>query len=107
MFLRASVPPRPVGVQSEIAMAFEPVLTSHVRESNAHTLDFYLKHLRGYEGLRKALTLQPNDVIEQVNGRGVTSVDDLRSALESNGERPALVLVNRQGTNLFFTLRAA
>jgi NADH-quinone oxidoreductase subunit F len=52
-------------------MEFQPVLTSHVREPNAHTLDFYLKHLRGYEGLRKALTLQPNDVIEQVKASGL------------------------------------
>jgi NADH-quinone oxidoreductase subunit F len=52
-------------------MDFQPVLTSHVREPNAHTLDFYLKHLRGYEGLRKALTLQPNDVIEQVKASGL------------------------------------
>ena len=38
--------------------SFEPVLTNHVREPNSYTLDFYLKHARGYEGLRKALTLQ-------------------------------------------------
>ena len=47
-------------------MAFEPVLTPFVREPNAHTLDFYLQRSRGYEGLRKALTLQPNDLIEMV-----------------------------------------
>lgn len=51
--------------------------------------------------------LQQGDVIEQINGRPVTSVEEVRSALDSSGERPALVLVNRQGTNLFFTLRAA
>ena len=38
-------------------MAYEPVLITHVREPNAYTLDFYLKHARGYDGLRKALTL--------------------------------------------------
>ena len=32
----------------------EPILTKHVREPHAYTLDFYLKH-DGYEGLRKAL----------------------------------------------------
>ena len=37
-------------------MAYEPVLTKHVGEPNAYTLDFYLQHAGGYEGLRKALT---------------------------------------------------
>jgi len=40
-----------------VSMSFEPVLTNHVRQPNAFTLDFYLKNDRGYEGLRKALTL--------------------------------------------------
>jgi NADH-quinone oxidoreductase subunit F len=52
-------------------MAYQPVLTSHVREPNAFTLDFYQKNLRGYEALRKALTLQPNDIIEQVKASGL------------------------------------
>jgi NADH-quinone oxidoreductase subunit F len=52
-------------------MAYQPVLTSHVNEPNSYTLDFYLKNLRGYEGLRKALTLKPNDIIEQVKASGL------------------------------------
>jgi NADH-quinone oxidoreductase subunit F len=52
-------------------MAYEPVLTRHVNEPHAYTLDFYLKYQRGYEGLRKALTLQPNDIIEQVKASGL------------------------------------
>jgi len=52
-------------------MAYQPLLTSHVNEPNSYTLDFYLKNLRGYEGLRKALTLKPNDIIEQVKASGL------------------------------------
>jgi len=52
-------------------MAYQPVLTSHVNEPNSYTLDFYTKNLRGYEGLRKALTLKPNDIIEQVKASGL------------------------------------
>ena len=52
-------------------MAYQPVLTSHVNEPNSYTLDFYTKNLRGYEGLRKALTLKPNDIIEQVKVSGL------------------------------------
>jgi len=51
--------------------SFQPVLTNHVREANAFTLDFYLKNARGYEALRKALTLKPNDIIEQVKASGL------------------------------------
>jgi NADH-quinone oxidoreductase subunit F len=52
-------------------MAYQPVLTSHVNEPHSYTLDFYTKNLRGYEGLRKALTLKPNDIIEQVKASGL------------------------------------
>jgi len=52
-------------------VAFEPVLTNHVREPNSFSLDFYLTHARGYEALRKAVTLKPNDIIEQVKASGL------------------------------------
>jgi NADH-quinone oxidoreductase subunit F len=52
-------------------MAYEPVLTSHINEPNSYTLDFYTKNQRGYEGLRKALTQKPNDIIEQVKASGL------------------------------------
>jgi NADH-quinone oxidoreductase subunit F len=52
-------------------MAYEPVLVKDVREPQSYTLDFYLKRARGYEGLRKALTLKPNDIIEQVKASGL------------------------------------
>ena len=48
----------------------EPVLTRYVREPNSHTLDFYLKH-QGYEGLRKALAMAPDQVIELVKASGL------------------------------------
>jgi NADH-quinone oxidoreductase subunit F len=46
-------------------------MTSHVNEPNSYTLDFYMKNLRGYEGLRKAMTLKPNEIIEQVKASGL------------------------------------
>jgi NADH-quinone oxidoreductase subunit F len=52
-------------------MAYQPILTSHINEPNSYTLDFYLKNQRGYEGLRKALTQKPNDIIEQVKASGL------------------------------------
>ena len=53
-------------------MAFEPILTKYVREPNAASLDFYVKHDRGYEAFRKAVTtMKPNDVIERVKDSGL------------------------------------
>jgi NADH-quinone oxidoreductase subunit F len=52
-------------------MAYQPVLTSHINEPNSYTMDFYTKHQRGYEGFRKALTLKPNEIIEQVKASGL------------------------------------
>ena len=52
-------------------MTDQPILTSHVIEPNSYTLDFYMNNLRGYDGLRKALTLKPNDIIEQVKASGL------------------------------------
>ncbi len=52
-------------------MAYEPVLIKDVREQGSYTLDFYVKQARGYEGLKKSLTLKPNDIIEQVKASGL------------------------------------
>jgi NADH-quinone oxidoreductase subunit F len=59
------------GGQAVAGMAFEPVLTTHVREPGSDTLDFYLTRARGYEGLRKALTQKPGDIIEEVKASGL------------------------------------
>ena len=48
----------------------DPVLTSHVREPNGHTLGAYVRR-GGYEGLRKALALEPGQVIEMVKASGL------------------------------------
>ncbi len=50
---------------------YEPILTQHVGEPNSYTLEFYLKNQRGYEGLRKALTFAPSEIIEQVKASGL------------------------------------
>jgi NADH-quinone oxidoreductase subunit F len=47
------------------------VLTRYVGEPNSFTLDHYVKNQRGYEGLRKALTLESGDIIDQVKSSGL------------------------------------
>jgi NADH-quinone oxidoreductase subunit F len=51
-------------------MSFEPVLTKYVSEPQSHTLDFYLQN-QGYEGLKKALAMKPDQVIEAVKASGL------------------------------------
>jgi NADH-quinone oxidoreductase subunit F len=48
----------------------ELILTEHVREPNSYTLDFSLKH-GGYEGLKKALTMTPEQIIDVVTRSGL------------------------------------
>jgi serine protease Do len=50
--------------------------------------------------------VRPGDVIEQVNRKPVSSVSELQDALKASGERPALLLLNRQGSSLYVALAA-
>ncbi|MGE3274811.1 MAG: Do family serine endopeptidase [Vicinamibacterales bacterium] len=50
--------------------------------------------------------LRPGDVIQQINGKSVSSVGELRSALDAATDKPAMLLVSREGTTVFVPLRA-
>jgi Do/DeqQ family serine protease len=49
--------------------------------------------------------LQEGDVIQQVNGQQIRSVSDLASAIDKNGQKPALLLVNRGGNTIYVPVR--
>ena len=51
--------------------------------------------------------IQPGDVIESVNRQPVKTVDELRSAVRKSSDKPTLLLINRQGNELFVTVRPA
>jgi Do/DeqQ family serine protease len=51
--------------------------------------------------------IRAGDVIEEVNRQAVGSVEDLRSAVRRTADKPALLLINRQGTNVFVTVKPA
>jgi len=57
------------------------------------------------DGRAAAAGLQSGDVIEQVNRQPVQSVDELRAAVKSGANKPVLLLINRQGNELFVTVR--
>src|SRR4029078_12875154 len=54
----------------EVMAAFEPVLTKNVGKPEALTLKGY-RQLGGYEGLAKALTMEPDAIIEEVKKSGL------------------------------------
>ncbi len=55
-------------------------------------------------GAGAAAGVREGDVIKRVNGRAVASIAELRTALASNPGRPALVLLNREGQDVFVAL---
>ncbi|MGH9175880.1 MAG: NADH-quinone oxidoreductase subunit NuoE, partial [Vicinamibacterales bacterium] len=58
-------------VQSKTAPDYEPVLTKYAFTPNGHTLDHYVHNQQGYDGLRKALAMTPEQVIEAVKASGL------------------------------------
>jgi serine protease Do len=59
------------------------------------------------DGRAAAAGIQPGDIIQEVNRQPVKSVEDLRSALKKSTDRPTLLLINRQGSDIFVTVRPA
>jgi serine protease Do len=49
--------------------------------------------------------IQAGDVIVEANRKAMTSVDELRAAVRSATDKPLLLLVHRQGRELFVTVR--
>jgi Do/DeqQ family serine protease len=59
------------------------------------------------DGVAADSGVEPNDVIEKVNGHATTTVAELKTAIEQNSDKPVLVLLHRQGHSLFLTLKPA
>jgi S1-C subfamily serine protease len=49
--------------------------------------------------------IQRGDVIQEVNRQPVRTPQDLRAAIDKNGNKPALLLINRQGDTFFIPVR--
>src|SRR4029077_11902946 len=45
--------------------------------------------------------IRQGDIIVSVNRQAVRSIDDLRAAIKRTADRPALLLINRQGNEIF------
>ena len=57
------------------------------------------------DGRAAAAGIQAGDIIQEVNRQPVTSVDELRAALKKTTDKPTLILISRQGSSLFLTVK--
>jgi len=48
--------------------------------------------------------IREGDVIQEVNHQQVRSVDDIRTALQRSGDRPPLLLINREGQTVYVSV---
>ena len=56
-------------------------------------------------GRAAAAGIQAGDIIQEVNRQPVKSVDDLKAALRKTSDKPTLVLIQRQGNDIFVTVK--
>ena len=59
------------------------------------------------EGRAVDAGIQAGDLILEVNRQAVTSVEELRAAVRRTTDKPALLLINRQGADIFVTVKPA
>ena len=52
-----------------------------------------------------AVGIQRGDVIQEVNRQPIRSVEDLRSAIDKSGSKPALLLINRRDDTIYLAVR--
>jgi Do/DeqQ family serine protease len=57
------------------------------------------------DGRAASAGIMPGDVIKQINRKTVETVEELRSAVRQTSDRPVLLLVNRDGRDLYLTVR--
>ena len=59
------------------------------------------------DGRAAAAGIQAGDIIQEVNRQPVKSVDELKAALRKTSDKPTLLLIHRQGSDIFLTVKPA
>ena len=92
--------------QTALGVAVEP-LTPEIaaRARLPRSLNGLLVENVDPDGRAADAGIQAGDVIVEANRKAVTSVDDLRTAVRGATDKPLLLLVHRQGRELFVTVR--
>src|SRR5262245_37241798 len=87
-----------------LGLSVRPLTSEDARELGLESRSGLLVADVDPAGPAAAAGLQPGDVIEEVNRKPVKDASELRAAVKAAGDRPALVLVERQGASLFLTI---
>jgi serine protease Do len=92
---------------TKFGLALEPLTPQIARQLNLDR-DAQGVVITGVDpsGAAASAGLREGDVIQQINGRAVRTVEDVRSALSTVGDRPAVLLIARGGASTFVPLRA-
>ena len=93
------------GAEGErLGLSVRPVSDQEARELGLEGRKGLLVADVDAEGPAAEAGFRPGDVIQTVDGKPVADAGALRSAVKAAGDRPALVLIGRNGTSLFLTL---
>jgi serine protease Do len=57
------------------------------------------------DGAAAEKDIQQGDVIMEINGKTVESLDDVQNALANSGDKAVRLLINRKGQTVFFTVK--
>jgi len=92
---------------SKYGMAVEPLTPQIARELelDRNTRGVVIADLDS-TGAAASAGLREGDVIQQVNGKSVQTAEEVRSALNATGDKPAVLLITRGNATIFVPLRA-
>jgi serine protease Do len=93
------------GSEGGYGMTLEPLTPESARELGIRQREAVVVGDLDPDGAAAASGLQVDDVILQVDGQAVRTPADVKAALTKSGSRPALLLVARNNTQLFLTLK--
>ena len=93
------------GERGSFGLSVEPLTRERARDLDVSVHSGLVVRSVAPDSSASDAGFQPGDVIEQVDGKAVTTVDELRAALDVRIDRPALVLVHRKDQSLFLTLK--
>ena len=91
------------GGEETVGLSVEPLTPQRARQLGVDSPSGLLVTRVDPDGPAADAGIRANDVIEQVDGRAVSSAAELRQSLTS-GDRPALVLIRRGEQSVFVTL---
>jgi Do/DeqQ family serine protease len=93
-------------MNGNFGLSVEPLTAQSAKQRDLNVSEGLLVTAVDPAGAAADAGFRPGDVIQEVDGKPVSTVGVLKQSLNESGTRPALVLVNREGASLYLTLRS-